>query len=492
MLCPPGGAPRGSPAGEEAPSAKACYFKAERPWCPELPSWSATQNRDERDLDLIAAAGSLHEFLQIQHAKHGSVVRFQWGAVPAVSLSHANFKAVQRLFDRPNSLFESFRPVIGNSLQYANKDEGKWRRKAYTDPAFSHRAIQSMVETFQACSVQWADRLSGQLESEQQVIVPIHKESIHLALRGIAITSFGHCFEEEHLLEQLHQSYNDCMDEMDGRLREGMPEPGSAREQKFKAAKALLEGTVRSIVDQVYARREQIETPAFFLEHLIKAVFEDGPSEEGLQQVVDEGITFLIGGFHTSGNLFAWALYYVARHPEMQQRIYEELCESNVDGPPSFVQLRSLKYLHQFVQETIRCSVLAPWGARESDDPIELTNDRGQFLVIPAHTPIVMALGVALRDPELWPQPDRFDPERFAPGKKQPALAYSPFGFAGRRVCPGKSYAYTNTEILLATLLSRFRLSLRKPNFDVQHHYGFVTKFKGDDDVMMVVEKRNQ
>jgi cytochrome P450 family 20 subfamily A len=346
-----------------------------------------------------------------------------------------------------------------------------------------------MVDTFQACSVRLADRWAQQLRREggARVVVPIHHASIHLALRSIAITAFGQCFEEESTLAELHRGYKECMAEMDEVLRHGPPAVGSERETRFHEAKGVLEGSVAPIVEGIFARRHQIGEPRFFLERMVLSA-DEAPRPFQQRTAVDEAITFLIGGFHTSGNLFAWAFYYVARHPAVQARIVAEMAAAGVCGPPSFEQLRRLPYLHQVVQETVRCSVLAPWGARESDVPLHLTNDRGQRYVVPARTPIVMALGVTLRDPQLWEEPTRFDPDRFAKGRRVPPLAFSAFGFAGRRVCPGKQYAYTSTEILLATVLARFRLTLLQPGVDAQHHYGFVTKFR--EEVEMVVEPR--
>jgi hypothetical protein len=109
-------------AGRRAHSATGALLSEELGRIPGPPPTTLLSGH----LDLIEAAGSLHQFLEAQHAAHGSLVRFQFGQVHAVSVSHHNFPAIQRLFDRPNSLFESFRPVIGDSIQFANKEEGKW------------------------------------------------------------------------------------------------------------------------------------------------------------------------------------------------------------------------------------------------------------------------------------------------------------------------------------------------------------------------------
>jgi cytochrome P450 family 20 subfamily A len=117
----------------------------------------------------VADAGSLHQYLMKLHSKHGPLASFWWQEKLVVSLASPElFKETSRLFDRPGErsrsslyscqnfanfsgtvdLFKLFEPLIGEqSIQYANQDEGKWRRQNY-DVSYSHDAINEMLETF--------------------------------------------------------------------------------------------------------------------------------------------------------------------------------------------------------------------------------------------------------------------------------------------------------------------------------------------------------
>lgn len=109
------------------------------------------------------------------------------------------------------------------------------------------------------------------------------------------------------------------------------------------------------------------------------------------------------------------------------------------------------------IDETLRASVLAPWGARIHEFDLQV----GEF-VIPKETPILLPFGIILQDPELWPEPKRFDPDRFSPEniKQLPSLAYQPFGFAGKRKCPGWRFSIVEGLVFLSVLIKRFKFHL--------------------------------
>ncbi|CAG0882951.1 unnamed protein product [Darwinula stevensoni] len=128
--------------------------------------------------------------------------------------------------------------------------------------------------------------------------------------------------------------------------------------------------------------------------------------------------------------LLTWVIYHMAASEEVQERVYEELRSRGNDAE----DLQHCLYTRRVLDESLRLSILAPFAARYQELECFLGNHH-----IPRGTPIIHALGVVLHHPTFWAHPHKFDPDRFLPenAKERPSLAFCPFGFAGKRKCPG-------------------------------------------------------
>jgi cytochrome P450 family 20 subfamily A len=106
----------------------------------------------------------------------------------------------------------------------------------------------------------------------------------------------------------------------------------------------------------------------------------------------------------------------------------------------------------------------------------------------------VLALGVVQQDPDIWPEPERWDPTRFdatvakARTKEWGPLVFAPFGFAGGRVCPGSRLTLVETSLFLSALVERVRFELAVPGQDPGTTHGLVTH--PTDDVRLVIQPR--
>ena len=187
-----------------------------------------------------------------------------------------------------------------------------------------------------------------------------------------------------------------------------------------------------------------------------------------------------------AGKMLLWALYALAKQPALQQKLHEEITSVLLpsQGPTFDVIVHHMPYLNAVINETLRWSVLAPWAARVSDTDLVISG-----YTVPAGTPVVQALGVVLQDPALWPEPETFDPERFMPAGVAPAVtptaAFAPFGFAGKRICPGYKFAVVEAGVVLIELLRRFRLKLVPDQPAVTKMYGLVTNPSVDINVLL-------
>lgn len=215
---------------------------------------------------------------------------------------------------------------------------------------------------------------------------------------------------------------------------------------------------------------------------LLADVLIDSSNDE--EKLLHDAVTFTAAGSHTTGSLLTWALYFLSTNPDVQEKVYSEITTvigiNDVDSESA----KELIYLHKVINETIRCAVIIPWTARYRDDDSEL----GGFK-IPAKTSVMHALGVSLQSEKYFSNPKRFDPDRFSEEniKSRPAYAFQPYGFAGKRMCPGYNLANIGAIVLLVNILKKFRLKLVDGQV-VTPKFGIVTY--PSDEIWITLQKR--
>jgi cytochrome P450 len=193
----------------------------------------------------------------------------------------------------------------------------------------------------------------------------------------------------------------------------------------------------------------------------------DGPPDDLLGLLVttsgmsddlirDQLLTMLIAGHDTSTALLAWALYLLGRHPDVMARVQDEVDRVLGADIPTFDQLNQLQYLEQVIKETLRLYPPIHLGMR-----IAATDLAFQGYRIPAGTRVMYSIYLTHRHQQYWPQPERFDPERFSSeqNRARPHYIYLPFG-GGPRNCLGFAFAHVEAKIVLARIFQNFSLKL--------------------------------
>jgi cytochrome P450 len=180
--------------------------------------------------------------------------------------------------------------------------------------------------------------------------------------------------------------------------------------------------------------------------------------EQGLsrQYVRNEAITYLLAGHETVALGLAWTWYLLMQHPAMYARVRAEVDDVLQGRSPTPDDLPQLPYTLQVFKETLRLYPPAYAISRQTLRPIQLgdyTLDKGAPLFFSSYT--------LHRRPEGFPQPDVFNPDRFALGAEQqwPKYTYLPFG-AGPRTCIGSHFATMEAHLLLATLVQHVTFEL--------------------------------
>ena len=169
-------------------------------------------------------------------------------------------------------------------------------------------------------------------------------------------------------------------------------------------------------------------------------------------------ITFIVAGHETTSGALSFALYYLTQNPEVLARAKAEVDAlwGRSDNPaPAYGDVAKLRYLRAVLDEALRLWPTAPGYLRVARKDTVLGGryriKKGQWLLV--------VLPLLQRDPRVWPDPEKFDPDRFAPGQmKGRAHAYKPFG-TGQRACIGRQFALHESVLTLALILHRYDLT---------------------------------
>lgn len=198
-------------------------------------------------------------------------------------------------------------------------------------------------------------------------------------------------------------------------------------------------------------RKKADNTGNDILSLLLAAQDENG---EGMsdQELRDQLITLLIAGHETTATSLAWALYWIHRQPEVYEKLRRELNTLNGNFAPDIIS--KLPYLNAVCQETLRIYPVAilsfPRVVKSPTKIVDYELEPGSILAA--------CIYLTHRRPDIYPEPEKFKPERFLERQYSPSQ-YIPFG-GGTRSCIGLALAQYEMKLVLATILDKFDLEL--------------------------------
>jgi cytochrome P450 len=223
--------------------------------------------------------------------------------------------------------------------------------------------------------------------------------------------------------------------------------------RRFEKARDKLDGIVYGLIAE---RRASGKDAGDLLSMLLLAQDEDSHAGMTDKQVRDEALTLLIAGHETTANALTWTWYLLSQNPEAESRMHAELDRVLGGRSPSFDDVPSLPYTTGVFAESLRLYPPA-WaiGRRARQD-----YSIGDY-TIPAKSILLMSPWVVQRDARWWPEPEKFDPDRWGPGQAEsrPKFAFFPFG-GGTRVCIGERFAWAEGVLVLAAIAQRWKMRL--------------------------------
>ncbi|EZA59720.1 Cytochrome P450 4C1 [Ooceraea biroi] len=185
-------------------------------------------------------------------------------------------------------------------------------------------------------------------------------------------------------------------------------------------------------------------------------------------QLVAQIHTFLLASQDTTSAAIIWALVLLGTNLEHQEKLHEELEKhfQNSETLASETEVSQLKYLGRIVKETLRLYPSAPFIIRNLSEDIKI----GDYM-LPQNVEVALPIILVHRNPEFWPEPTKFDPDRFLPENRKigDQYAYIPFS-AGPRNCIGQKFALLVIKIVLTAIFRKWRVkSVKTPDMIYPH-----------------------
>ena len=328
------------------------------------------------------------------------------------------------------------------------------RQRRMMQPAFHRERIaayaERMIDVARARAERWND---GE-------VVHVDAQMAEIALEVVVATMFGSQSMHEAgdvraALAELQPGLATSLGTITAfiptwlwaRIVRGLPFVPSMR--AFLEGQHRLDAIIYRLIDE---RGAHSDDGGDLLSMLLAARDENGAPMDR-RQIHDEAMTIFLAGHETTAIALSWTWYLLARHPEVEANVYEEVKGIGGDRDPTPADVPKLAYVRDVIAESMR---LYPpvWNiVRRALRDTALGDWR-----ISKEANVIASPLVTHRNPAFWRHPRAFRPERWTnEARDLPKFAYFPFG-GGNRVCIGESFAWTEAILVLATIARRWRL----------------------------------
>ena len=342
--------------------------------------------------------------------------------------------------------FEKMGQLLGDSVVTAAGQEHV-RKRRNLQPAFARARIAHYVDIMR-------DEVTATTETWQPgQTLDVRESMVELSLDMLAKTVFSGSLDDS-TFRRLRDDLSVVMNGVGVRIMlpdwaERLPLPFNTR---FNKARDAVRATIHHALDEL---RTSGHDTGDMLSQLLRTPGPDSGEPLTADQIASEILTLAVAGTETTASVLAWILYELARHPDIEARVLAELHEVLGERPVSSDDVTKLPYLRRVVDETTRLHHTGWLVTRRTTAETRL----GKW-TLPAGTELAYCQHALHRDPELFPDPLDFDPDRWLDtSQPPPAGAFLPFG-AGKHKCIGDHFAITELITAIATIVRSFRLDL--------------------------------
>lgn len=416
---------------------------------------TASKPRGPRNLpivgNLVAFRSNPIQFLMGIAREHGDVPFFRLGPYNAYLINHPDYirdilVTNQANFTKSRAL-QRARILLGQGL-LTNEGQPHLRQRRLVQPAFHRDRLMRYAEVMSAYGVRARDRWKA------GSTLDISGEMMRLTLAVVGKTLFSADVEAEapeigealtvvlNMFRMLMMPFSEYL--------EKLPLPSIRR---FEKARDRLDKTIYRLIAE---RRRTGEDAGDLLSMLLLAQDEESRGGMSDTQVRDEALTLFLAGHETTANALTWTWYLLSQNLDCERRLHQEIDTVLQGRVPQFDDVPQLRYTEMVFAEAMRLYPPAWAIGRMSKAAFELGE-----LTIPAKSICILSPYVTQRDSRWFPEPARFDPERWMPEAREarPKFSYFPFG-GGARVCIGERFAWMEGVLLIAALAQKWKLRL--------------------------------
>ena len=364
-------------------------------------------------------------------------------------------------YDKRTPAYDALRVVVGNGL--ITSGGAFWKRqRRITQPAFHGEGVRHFAPVITRLAAETADEWERATLAGETV--DACTDMMLVTLRIVAETLFGDDLAGD--AAEINRVFPMILACLSARIASPIRPPvwlPTANNRRLRPALASLNAIVERLIATKRRRLAEGIAPRDGYRDLLTVLMlaRDAETGEAMSdaQLRDEVMTFMIAGHETTATALSWLWYLLDRHPEEQDRLRAELASATGGRSPTVEDLPRLQRLKAVIQETLRLYPPLWMFDRRALGPDDLAGAK----VAPGDLVIFCPYAIH-RLPELWPDPEAFRPERFEAGHEEQKnkFAYLPFS-AGPRTCIGNSFAILESQIIMGTLLSRFRARLDDP-----------------------------
>jgi cytochrome P450 len=382
--------------------------------------------------------------------QYGDIVFFRLGVSPAYLFVHPDYIQSALVTHHTHIVkgkgFERTKYIIGEGLLTSEGETHRWQRRL-AQPSFHPRRIAG----YGAAMSRYADAVSNRWRDGQQL--DIYQEMMDITLGVVGEALFGwdvmsDSAEVKQAIAQFMVWWHQMLVPY-GSLLEKIPwlPPNRRREKAREAIDRIL---YRIIAE----RRHHPSASGDLVSSLIQAKDPETGQSLSDTQVRDIAATIFIAGQETTAAAITWTLYLVSEHPEVEARLHEEVDRVLGGRVPTVEDAPRLTYTRMVLAEALRRYPPAWVLGRRVIKDFEVGGYR-----IPRGAGLLLSQYVTHHDPRFFPDPFRFDPERWTPEAEaaRPAFSYFPFG-AGPRSCIGESFAWLEGTLVIATIAQKWQL----------------------------------
>lgn len=382
--------------------------------------------------------------------EYGDIAHYKIGWNHIVFLNHPDY--IREVLVVQNDNFVKERTVrrskmlLGEGMITAEGAQHRAQRQV-AQPAFHRQRIPEYASVI----VREAAAMSSRWRNGEQRDIAI--DMMHLALKIVAETFFATELRDEvrelaDAINRIMGLYNFLVMLPAAEWLVHMRPPGLAA---FVRARKRIDAVVHRMIE---AHRHRETNAGSLLDLMLAASPDRTPASE--RSLRDQVITIFLAGYETVANALSWTWYLLSQNPEAERRLHEEIDRELQQRLPTYEDIPRLRYAETVMAESMRLFPPAWAMGRYALRDFQL----GDFF-LPARTTVLMSQFITHRDPRFFPDPLRFDPERFTPEAKMRRMkfTYFPFG-AGFRQCIGESFAWMEGVLVLATLAQKWKLNL--------------------------------